>query len=413
MGKQDGRKQMSQMKDLSAGDLEGLACGPRHVAERYLGMRIESAAMSFGIASHKIAEAVNLSRADGKEPTREQIIALVGQAPVAASLKAVKGGMEEALLWWAEQTAGARPLDAEKHRRVELAGRWWVIKPDCVSVTEDGVLLVDDYKKGFVPPAEVARRNPRFMTYAAAARKIYGYERVESRLWNLSNKFMVRVVWEPEELDRIERYLAPEAEKIEAVHAMLQSVPEKEWPGLLDRMTPTLNDWCPSCPLGLKGQCGVFRDLLRTGQVEPGADQIQTYEIVKMAARAVSKVADTLGEALTAAAMETGELALLEDKKGEAYTAHTLRVADREAVVKTTRFKIGEFTEKHELLKDVFAKGEREEVVKRGKTFAVRSLDLGDGLTVSHQCNVDKEPKAAENAKEGQRQSLSVRRALS
>ena len=425
----------TQMKDFSASDQEGLLCGVRHISERYLGLRIQSPEMEYGIQCHEIARAVNEPRMDGREVTREDVIALVKQSPIPAVLKSVAGGAEEAMLWWHESTMGTRPLDVEKIRRVQIGSYMWQIKADCVRTTEDGVLLVDDFKKEYVPPEEEARRNARFMTYAVASRKIYGYERVESRLWNLGNKYVTRVEWLPEELDRMERYIDADAVKITAIHQQMTAVPESEWPALVERMEPQVNEWCKSCPVGLLGKCKKFNALLRVGVpwmgvvrmtdedvkaaraaieevVGPRQGKYETYEAIRASARVLGKIENEISGLLKSEAVALGAPTVNTKKDGTPYVEHVLQDGDREAVVKTTRFKIGEFTEKHELLKDVFAKGEREEVVKRGKTFAVRSLDLGDGLTVSHQCNVDKEPKAAENAKEGQRISLSVRRAL-
>ena len=414
-GIREDRKMNEQMKDLSASDAEGLSCPVRHGAERYLGMRIESPAMTFGIECHKVAQAVNETRRDGKNAGRDEIMALVSASPVDAALKSVAGGMEEALLWWAERTNGRRPLDVEKHRRVKIGKYWWQIKPDAVDETDDGVLLVGDYKKGFVPAAEVARRTLRFMLYAAISRKLYGARKVESELWNLSNKFMVRIVWEDEELDRIERYMDQVGDQIAGFHAQMQAVDEKDWPELFSRMTPRVNDWCPSCPVGLTGKCKPWTTLLRTGVVEPGADRIQTYEIVKAAAKAAKKVADTLDDALTAEALTLGAPVVQTTKDGDEYVIHTLASGEREAMVKTVRFPIKDFSDKGPLLKAVMQHGARE-VVEEGekvkKAVVVRTLDLGDGLVVKHRVAVDKEEPVKEAAREGQRVTLMVRRAL-
>lgn len=447
-----------QFKDLSAGDMEGLLCEPRHVGERYLGMRVESEAMKHGTELHKIAEAVNLMRKDGKDPGEDEIKALVAAADIPLHLKACKGGAEEVMLKWAERTYGSRPIDAERFRVVEIAGRRWQIKPDCVrmSADEDGNarLIVDDYKKGYVPQEDVARRTPRFMLYALAVARAYGYDTVTTYLWNLSQGFSIKIEWTADELARIERHLAPEAQKIIALHDRLMATPEAEWPTLLASLEPRLNDWCPSCPIGLKGDCTKLNALLRIGLLDfgskPTADEIlgrmihlglvdtgegrlAVYEAVKSAARVVNKVADDMEGAIKGEALLLGRVEARQKKNGEEFTAHVLQTGDREAVVHTIHYPISPFKDKQPLLRAVFELGDREEVVERKKTYAVRTLEVADGLTVVHKINEDKEVDAAkevgvrlnvkenENVKEvtvslglpeGQRQLLMVRRAV-
>ena len=389
---------MPQFKPLSLSDYEGLLCTPRHIGVRYGGLANDSDAMLYGRELHAVCEEINKLRMGGVDVSAEEARALVAKNErIPFARKCLKGGAEDAAVWFTERTYGTRPLDVESFSEVEIAGRRWVVKPDCVRMDDEGRLHVDDYKTGWIPEQEACRRNPRYIVYAFAVAKFYGVQTVVTNIWNISNQFCITIEWKPEELARVEQYIEPAAKQIIKIHEAVQNAHD---PLALAKETPPhLNDWCPSCPGALKTGCPLHRALILDGTFPPEVGVIARAQQLGTVERIVTAERRKLNAQAEAMVLESGVWGVVTQKNGEERQIISLKDGGYEALVKVEHHKVGE-TDKAALAKDCFTKGHREVVEVRKKTYAQYTYELETGLTATMRVAVDKEKEIKANAEE-------------
>lgn len=352
---------MEQFKPLSCGDMDGLLCPRRHLAERYLGMRVQSPEMSYGINLHNIMEVANRGRMRKIDVDLKMLLPFIGAAneddfntlakPYGVKGNgftcipfAMKGFAEMSLEWFLERTAGSIPVDAERQTAIEIGGRKWTFKPDCLRLPEEGVLIVDDYKTGYIPDKDEVMHTPRVMLYALATAKMYGVEKVISILWNVSQKFSIRIEWDYDELNRIEKYLQKDILPVVEMHKALQDTPQEHWEALLDddsKFPCHINAYCRSCPV--KASCRLHGQLVGEGIFPEATTLTERVKQVRAAAGVVAKEKDTLVDSLKAEVLINGTHVVVLNSKKEEEAAMSLSLGDGlEALFKASEREVEE-----------------------------------------------------------------------
>lgn len=343
-----------QFKPLSCGDMDGLLCLLRHLAERYLGMRVVGPEMEYGINIHNIAHVANSARMRDKDPDIKFLVPFIGaEGPAEFDALAkpwgVKGNeytqiplamkpfAEMSLEWFLERTHGSQPIDAERLTAIEIGGYKWQFKPDCLRLSPDGVLIVDDYKTGYIPDREEVMHTPRVMIYALAASRHYQVDKVQTILWNVSQKFSVVIDWDLDELSRIEKYLAKDTARVVKMHELLKLTPEEHWPALMDdheQFPCSINAWCRSCPV--KSSCHLHGKLIGEGIFPQGATLTERVKQAKAAKAVVDKEEKVLKDSLMAEVLSNGNHIMVMNSEKELVPAMSLTLGDGlEAVFKS------------------------------------------------------------------------------
>ena len=343
-----------QFKPLSCGDMDGLLCLRSHLATRYLGLRQVSPEMQYGIDLHNIAHVANAARMRDFDPDLKFLIPFIAAkgeeefnalaAPygvVANEFRGIpfemKGFAEMSLEWFLERTHGSVPLDAERPTPIKIGAYQWLFKPDCLRQSPDGTLIVDDYKTGYIPDKEEVRHTPRVMVYALAASRVYGVQKVQSILWNVSQQFSVVMDWDYDELSRIEKYMQKDVADVASMHLVLQELPQENWAEGLDddgSFPAKINPWCRSCPV--KSTCILHGRLIGEGIFQQAASLTERVKQAKAAYAVVDKTKKELESSLKAEVLTNGDHIMLENSEHELVPAMSLVLGDGfEAVFKS------------------------------------------------------------------------------
>lgn len=372
-------------KKMSASDLE-VECDPRYLGERFMGQAIESEPQRYGIEVHEIARKCNVWRRERREeqdPNVEPPIEKVREWVLESKVqRGDLGKAERAITWFLEKTYGTDPLNMERLTDVEVGGYLCVIKPDCVRIGGEGALVIDDYKTGWVPSADIVRRSMRQLFYAVACRQYYGLPTVKTVIWNFTEEYSIVIEWTDEELNSFEPYVWKALEQRAEVIKVIEATPKEELGKLFDdpRFEPRQNGFCDSC--GRRKLCPKYINLVLYGVFPIGTTDPERLEMARMAARTINKAVDAIGNGLKSDVLEQGVRGTKTTGSGKEIPTITLRQGDWETVIEVHESQLNN-TELKDLRGDILFKGKKTVEDTRGKKMIQYTVDFGDGVKAS------------------------------
>jgi hypothetical protein len=282
-------------------------------------------------------------------------------------------------MWWLLRTYGTDPVNVERLTDVQVGQYRCVFKPDCVRIGEKGEIILDDYKTGWVPGADIARRMVRHIFYALAARTYFKIPTVKTVLWNVTEEYSIVIEWTPEELDRFEPYVEKILEQRSEMIAKIEATPEDQRAALMEtpQFEPRLNGYCNSC--ALRPNCEKFKALIMWGVFPQELTAFGRLEMVRESKRTIDKAEKALTDSVKADVLERGKRGKKVKSDGTEIPMIVLREGDYEAVVEINETKLND-TDQQALRMDLLDKGTKTEEKSKGKEMVQYTMDFGEGL---------------------------------
>lgn len=333
---------MSQKK-VSATAWGVLECARRYLMETFLGARRPQKERDRGIAFHLALEGIGKLRLKGVDVGPDEcrkIVAALNLEDPFLSAEVLKSA-----LWWAERMVGVIPIAVE-----ENGGRWAMViadveyggKYDLVFLNQEknGRVTVVDYKSGFTPDKEAAKRTIQNVMYAKSAMETFGVDVVDVMIVNLSERFAYIVTFyrngatthkDDMDVDLVWSFMAQDAKVIERRHRMIEEAKATEadkdgkLEGLLDdeEFKPRINAWCDKCPV--KRTCSEYAALV--WMPDPVLTGFDSRPAAVMALRERAKIVDKAKERME------------KDLKADAAGAGVVTEGGYTVTLKTTTFK--------------------------------------------------------------------------
>jgi hypothetical protein len=251
------------VRRVSASAFSVLDCGYRYAMEYAVG-RERALAWGFpwcedrtarerGIIYHQVAETVAKGLMHGQDMGVEEIRALC------MALKDVDAGLcgeiAAGVTWWAQRMAGVKPVAVE-----EDGGRWTMTrggveivgKFDVKHIADEGMPICTDFKSGFIPDKDAAKKTTQNRLYAWQIMEADDAPVVGVSMVSLGNRFSFLLEYTREDVEQYRPYLERDIAKVhEAMVLVAAATTDGAKKALLTRseFAPRLHGWCPSCPV--------------------------------------------------------------------------------------------------------------------------------------------------------------------
>lgn len=305
-------------KRISATAWGAIECAPRYLAETFLGATRDRRALDRGLAFHAGAEQIGKIKMAGENVSPEdnrKLVLAMNQDPT------LSADIEESMNWLGERFEGVTPYAVEDDGgrwTLEIGGIEWTGKFDWCYLNEEkeGRSTSIEFKSGFVPDKEEAKKLIQNRIEALALMKINGTTRADVAMVSLGNRFGFTLEYDWPEIERVLPYLERDAQKIERIHDMIDGCRIKGgWDGekiiALRKHTlfqPRIHAWCPSC--AIRYDCAAYRQLVWLPDLELTGfgNRPEAVQALRVRVKLVEAEKSKLEKDLKADAADLGEV---------------------------------------------------------------------------------------------------------